>query len=142
MKFTSLSFCIAALTGLFFLTYTYIDFQRDSREEEYPRDIASHIQAVLPHDVETIYEMGYRRLLDITCYLEHDVIQLDNFRQLQSLSDQAGKGQGVFFIFDSAFLSRANPDERDILLREISWQKVVSFSVDVNSGPNRTLIPE
>jgi len=79
----------------------------------------------LPHDVNTVYEMGYRRLLDITCYLGKEVIQLDKFSQLKSLPDKEDK---IYFIFDTAFLGTVNADDRNTFLQEIPWEKVFSFS--------------
>ena len=125
LKVMGMSVCIALLTGLFFLTYTYLDIQHDLQKEYHSKKIASQINALLPHDVNTVYEMGYRRLLDITCYLGKEVIQLDKFSQLKSLPDKEDK---IYFIFDTAFLGTVNADDRNTFLQEIPWEKVFSFS--------------
>jgi len=79
---------------------------------------------VLPHDANPVYEIGYRRLLEITCYLGKEVNQLDNFSQLRSLPDKEDK---IYFIFDAAFLKTVNADDRNTFLQDISWEEVFSF---------------
>ncbi len=128
LKLTGMSCCTAILTGFVFLIYTYLDIQHDLRKEYNPKKIASYINAVLPRDVNPVYEIGYRRLLDITCYLGTEVIQLDTFSELKSLRDKTGSKGKMYFIFDTAFLRTVNPDERNTFLQEISWRKVLTFS--------------
>lgn len=126
LKLMGMSVCIAFFSGLCFLTYTYLDIQHDLQKDYNAKTIAYRINALLPHDVNTVYEMGYRRLLEITCYLGKEVIQLDNFSQLESLSDKEGK---IYFIFDTAFLRTGDAVDRNTFLQEIPWKKVFSFSV-------------
>jgi 4-amino-4-deoxy-L-arabinose transferase-like glycosyltransferase len=128
LQITGISFGTAILTGLVFLTYTYLDIQHDLQKEYQPKKIASQIKTLLPHDVNRVYEMGYRRLLDITCYLGKEVIQLDNFSQLKSLLDKADEQDKIYFIFDTDLLRTINPDDRNTFLQEISWKRVSSFS--------------
>ena len=92
---------IAFTTGLLFITYAYIDSQFDASREHNPREIAKRISSVLPDDVGRIYELGYRRFLGITCYLNKDIIQEDEFSDLKSLENGRDK---VYFLFDTKYL--------------------------------------
>lgn len=119
----SISVCAALFTGIFFLLYTDIGIQCDLKKDDRPKNIAYHINPLLPEDVDIVYEIGYRRLLGITCYLKKEVIQLDSFSQLKSVHN---KGGGIYFIFDTAFLDRSSEDDRKSFLEEIKWEKVYS----------------
>ena len=122
---------IALITGLFFLVYTNLDVQHDSRKDNYPKKIAQDINLAIPSDAGTVYEIGYRRFLGVTCYINKEVIQLDGFSQLKSLDD--GKGR-VFFIFDTKYLDKASDADKKIFLQEIKWEKVYSRYYDKNRG--------
>ena len=76
---------VTLTTALFFLVYTNLDIQMDEKQEFYPRRIAQEINLVLPENADTVYEMGYRRFLPVTCYLKSDVRQLDTFAELKSI---------------------------------------------------------
>lgn len=123
IQLRSIPVLLVLLTGLFFLIYTDIDIQYDSKKDNYPRKIAGEINHILPHDTGTVYELGYRRFLGITCYVTKEVLQLDNFSDLKSLQD---KGTGVYFIFDTKFLSTRDEEEKRIFTQDIRWEKVYS----------------
>ncbi|MEW6584976.1 MAG: hypothetical protein AB1442_05115, partial [Nitrospirota bacterium] len=114
---------VTLVTGLIFLSYTDLDLQRELRKDNYPRKIAHEINLLLPDEAHTVYEMGYRRFLGITCYLNKDVVQLDRFTQLQSL---IGGKERTYFIFDTDFMNSRNDKEKKALLQEIRWEKVYS----------------
>jgi len=76
---------LTLITGLLFITYAYIDTQFDTAKENNPKNIAKRINSVLPGDIVRIYEMGYRRFLGITCYMNRDIIQADEFTDLKAL---------------------------------------------------------
>ncbi len=117
-------FLLAILTGLFFLIYTNIDVQSETRNDNYPKKIAQEINLLLPHDIQTVYEIGYRRFLGTTCYLPQEVIQLGKFSELKDLR---GKGNRIYFIFDMKFLnSTRNKEEQRVLLEDIQWERVYS----------------
>ena len=111
---------LALTTGLLFITYTYIDTQFDTAKENNPRNIAKRINSVLPGDIVRIYEMGYRRFLGITCYVNKDIIQADEFSDLKALG---GKENKVYFLFDTKYLE--SRDSRKKAFGEIAWDKSI-----------------
>lgn len=127
LKITGLSVSTAILTGFFFLTYTYLDIQSDSQKAYNPKKIASQIHAMLPKTAETVYDMGYRRQLGITCYLKKDVIQLDNFSELASLLDKASTSDKVYFIAHTTFMNQFHSDVEQTRSKEILWRRIASF---------------
>lgn len=116
-------------TGLFYLACVSIDTQLDLKKENNPKSIAKQINLLLPEDIGVIYEIGYDRFLGTTCYLDKEVIQLDNFSQLKSLDNTEKK---IYFIFDTQYLNTEN--EREILSREIAWDKVYSHFLRNSKG--------
>ena len=120
---------LAVIVGLSLLAYSNISVAMDSQKTYYPKNIAREINLALPGDVTTVYEMGYRTFLEVTCYMEKDVVELDSFSALKEAADRDG---GVFFIFDARFLNSAK--DKDILLEEIKWEKVYSKYFDEKKG--------
>jgi hypothetical protein len=116
-------------TGLFYLACVSIDTQLDLKKENNPKSIAKQINLLLPEDIGVIYEIGYDRFLGITCYLDKEVIQLDNFSQLKSLDNTEKQ---IYFIFDTQYLNTEN--EREILFRKIAWNKVYSHFFKNSKG--------
>jgi len=116
-------------TGLLFITYTYIDTQFDTAKENNPRNIAKRINRVLPGDIVKVYEMGYRRFLGITCYLNKDIIQADEFSDLKALG---GKENKVYFLFDAKYVE--SRDSRKKAFREIAWDRVSSEFFEDSRG--------
>jgi hypothetical protein len=115
---------LAFFTGLFFLSYTAIDVQHEAKKDNQPKKIAGEINLLLPRDIHTVYEIGYRRFLGTTCYLPQEVIQLGKFSELKDLR---GKGNRIYFIFDTKFLnSTRNKEEQRVLLEDIQWERVYS----------------
>jgi 4-amino-4-deoxy-L-arabinose transferase-like glycosyltransferase len=116
---------VTITTALFFLVYTNLDILMDEKQEYHPRRIAHEINSILPDSVDTVYEMGYRRLLPVTCYLKSDVRQLDTFAELKSIENKKGK---IYFIFDTEYINvlknRKNDD--NLFLNEVHWEKVYS----------------
>jgi 4-amino-4-deoxy-L-arabinose transferase-like glycosyltransferase len=113
---------IALFTGLYFLLYTDFDIRHDIGKDAYPRKIGGEINRLLPDDAQRVYELGYDRFLEITCYLTKEVIQLDSFAELRSLK----KRGRVFFIFNTRFLNSRKDEEKRIFRDEIKWEKVYS----------------
>jgi len=120
---------IAFTTGLLFITYSYIDSQFDASREHNPREIAKGISSTIPDDVGIIYELGYRRFLGITCYLNKDIIQEDEFSDLKSLGNGSDK---VYFLFDTKYLETR--ESRKKALKEIVWEKVYSEFFENSRG--------
>jgi 4-amino-4-deoxy-L-arabinose transferase-like glycosyltransferase len=120
---------LAFTTGLVFLTYAYTDIQFDTTKNNNPRQIAQRIDSVLPEDAGRIYEMGYRRFLGITCYINRDIIQLDEFSDLQSLGSREEK---TYFLFDTKYLEAR--DYRKKAFQEIRWDRVYSEFFEESRG--------
>lgn len=116
-------------TGLLFITYAYIDAQFDTAKENNPRNIAKRINSVLPEDVVRIYEMGYRRFLGITCYVNKDIVQADEFSDLKALGERGNK---VYFLFDTKYLE--STDSRKKALGQIAWDRVYSEFFEDSRG--------
>lgn len=116
-------------TGLLFITYAYIDTQFDTAKENNTRNIAKRINSVLPGDIVRVYEIGYRRFLGITCYVNKDIIQADEFSDLKALG---GKENKVYFLFDTKYLESL--DSRKKELGQIAWDRVYSEFFEDSRG--------
>lgn len=116
-------------TGLLYITYAYIDTQFDTAKENNPRNIAKRIDSVLPEDVVRIYEMGYRRFLGITCYVNKDIIQADEFSDLKALG---GRENEVYFLFDTKYLESRDSGKK--AFGEIAWDRVYSKFFEDSRG--------
>jgi 4-amino-4-deoxy-L-arabinose transferase-like glycosyltransferase len=124
-----ISLWLAFTTGLLFITYTSIEMQFEAAKENNPRHIAQRINGMLPDGTGRIYEMGYRRFLGISCYINKDIIQVDEFSDLQSLGSREEK---VYFLFDTKYFEAR--DYREKALQEIKWQRVYSEFYEENRG--------
>jgi 4-amino-4-deoxy-L-arabinose transferase-like glycosyltransferase len=120
---------IALTTGLLFITYAHVDGQFDASRQNNPRKIAAGISGVLPGDVGRIYELGYRRFLSVTCYVNRDVIQVDEFSDLKSLERSNDK---VYFLFDTKYLEAR--EARKKALNEIAWERIYSKFFEESRG--------
>lgn len=123
MLFKRIPVILALLTGIFYLTYTAIDVQSEAKKDNHPKKIAHEINRLLPQDTQTVYEIGYRRFLGTTCYLTQEVIQIDTFSALKSLKNRGNK---IYFIFDTKYLSSRSNEEQRIFSREIQWEQLYS----------------
>lgn len=121
LKIESVPVYIALVAGFFFMIHVNLDAQLDSRKDNYQKKIAEEINLLLPDDA-TVYEMGYRRNLGITCYLNKEVIQADKFSQLKSLGESR---DSVYFVFDAPLLESSSDDEKKAL-QQLKWEKVYS----------------
>jgi 4-amino-4-deoxy-L-arabinose transferase-like glycosyltransferase len=120
---------LTLITGLLFITYAYIDTQFDTAKENNPRNIAKRINSVLPDDIVRIYEMGYRRFLGITCYVNKDIIQADEFSDLKAL---VGRKNKVYFLFDTKYLESKDSGKK--AFGEIVWERVYSEFFEDSRG--------
>jgi len=120
---------LALTVGLLFITYAYIDTQFDTAKENNTRNIAKRINSVLPEDIVKIYEMGYRRFLGITCYVNKDIIQADEFSDLKALKNNKDK---VYFLFDTKYLEAR--ESRKKAFGEIAWDRVYSEFFEDSRG--------
>jgi hypothetical protein len=112
---------IALFAGFSFMIYMNLDAQQDSRKDNYQKKIVKEINLLLPDDV-TVYEMGYRRLLGLTCYLNQEVVQVDKFSQLKPLAESRGT---VYFVFDTPLLESSSDDEKRAF-QQLNWEKMYS----------------
>lgn len=129
LKFENVPLYIALVSGFLFMIWLNLDAQQDSRKDNYQKKIAEEINLLLPDDA-TVYEMGYRRFLGITCYLNKEVTQADKFSQLKSLGESR---DAVYFIFDAPFLASSRDDEK-MALQQLKWEKVYSKYYRSNRG--------
>ncbi|MCG2722183.1 MAG: glycosyltransferase family 39 protein [Thermodesulfovibrionales bacterium] len=118
----SIPVVIALLTGFFMLIYSGIQVQLHEKRPDDPGKIAREINTVLPKDTGRVYEIGYDRFLEITCYLNRDVIQLDSFDQLKPIEKQ----KDVYFIFDTAYFRKAQHSAGIDPGEDLRWDKVYS----------------
>lgn len=123
LKLIDISLITVLFTAFFFLVYTFFTIQIDSAKENHPKKIAYQINSLLADDA-AVYEIGYRQVLGTTCYLDKEVIQLDNFSELGALHKKGGQ---IYFIFNSSFLSKTTEDDRKFL-QDHKWEKVYSSS--------------
>jgi|WetSurSiteA1Bulk_404760.scaffolds.fasta_scaffold01615_5 4-amino-4-deoxy-L-arabinose transferase-like glycosyltransferase len=113
---------VAVLTGFFVLSYSLMQAQLHEKKPDNPRKVARAINDILSEDTGAVYEMGYDIFLEITCYINRDVIQLDSFDQLKQMEKQ----QTVYFIFDSAHLRKVTRSAGIDPLETTGWEKVYS----------------
>ncbi|MBI5055741.1 MAG: glycosyltransferase family 39 protein [Nitrospirae bacterium] len=114
---------VTAITALFFLVYTDITVGLDKKRGSNPREIASEIDLLLPQDAGVVYEMGYRRYLTITCYLNREVRQVNSFADLKELKKEKG---GIYFIYDAELLDVITGEDKNIFLKEIHSEEIYS----------------
>jgi 4-amino-4-deoxy-L-arabinose transferase-like glycosyltransferase len=113
---------VAVLTGFLVLSYSLMQAQLHEKKPDDPRKIARAINDMLPEDTGAVYEMGYDIFLEITCYLNREVIQLDSFDQLTNLE----KKKNVYFIFDTDHLRKVKESAGIDPLETTGWEKVYS----------------
>lgn len=123
IQLTHISIYTVVVTALFFLIYTDFNIRLYEKQETSTRDIAREIDLILPPDVDTVYEMGYRRSLRITCYIDRDVRQIDTFAELKALDKGSGK---IYFIYDSEFMDVISDKDRKTFLEDIHSETVYS----------------
>jgi 4-amino-4-deoxy-L-arabinose transferase-like glycosyltransferase len=117
--------------GLAWLAYTDLQVQYESIKENHPKRIAQELNLLLPKDTRTVYEMGYRRFLDVTVYLDREVTQLDSFSRLRLLRE-GGKGD-LYFIFNTRFLDTRKDEEKRVF-HTLQWEKIYSKYLSKSSG--------
>jgi 4-amino-4-deoxy-L-arabinose transferase-like glycosyltransferase len=134
LKLIDISVVTVLFTALFFLVYTLFTIQIGSEKENHPKKIAYQINSLLPDDIGPVYEIGYRQVLGTTCYLDREVIQLDNFSELDALYKRRGQ---IYFIFNSSFLSKTTANDRKFL-QDHKWEKV--YSSASKNGKNEVVL--
>ncbi len=124
-------FYVVSITVLLFLVYTNIEIQYKNIDETNQRNVAREINLILPKDVDTVYEIGYRRFLGITIYIDRKVLQLDYFSDLKDIQKKSGK---VCFIFDTEYMKRMEKKEKEFFLHTVNWQKIYSKNIKKSRG--------
>ena len=95
---------MALVTGLLFLIYTDLRIMASNKtQEDSTRDIAREIDRMLPENADKIYVMGFRQSLEVTCYLDREVYQLDTFGALKHLREKDAKAY-VIYDYDMSLL--------------------------------------
>jgi hypothetical protein len=133
ISFRSVIPVIALWVGLFSVSLTEINTQKATARGESPKEAAHMVSRSLPPDVHKVYEIGYRRLLAVTCYLERDIVQLDGFSQLRS----AYTDGNAYFLFDTDLIENLGADEKEFF-DELEWEKLGSSTFE--KGGNEVVL--
>jgi 4-amino-4-deoxy-L-arabinose transferase-like glycosyltransferase len=129
----SLAVVVAVWVGLFSLLFTDMNLQKMAARRESPKQAAADIARLLPSGLPTVYEIGNRRILAVTCYLGTEVIQLDAFTQLEGMDT----GEPVYFLFDTDMLDDLHKDQRAAYDR-LQWDKLLSTTFE--KGGNEVVL--
>jgi len=131
IEFMRIPVFFVLFVGFAWLAYTDLQVQYESKKENHPKRIARELNLLLPKDIGTVYEMGYRRFLDVTVYLDREVTQLDSFSRLRLLH-QGGKGD-LYFIFNTRFLDTRKDEEKRVF-HTLQWEKIYCKFLSKSSG--------
>ena len=116
---------IALWVGLFSLLFADINIQNMVMRGESPRRAARDILRRIPPGIEKVYEIGGRRILGVTCYLDREVVAVDDFRQLDDIRPE----EQVYFLFDADFLKEMNHEQQASYDR-MQWEKLSSSTFE------------
>jgi 4-amino-4-deoxy-L-arabinose transferase-like glycosyltransferase len=122
---------LAFFVGFCWLIYTNLTVQHETKTDNYPKRIAYEINLLLPEDIDTVYELGFNRILNVTSYIEKHVKQLDNFSQLRTIDSKKNK---IYFIFDTKFPDRLSDNERKVFFQEMQWEKIYAKKLQSGDG--------
>lgn len=122
----NISAYITLFAGLCWMMFANLNMQYNLKIDNYSPKIASEIQKFIPEDVKTIYELEMHRLLNITCYLNKEVIDLDNVAQLKNIAGE----HTVYFIFDTKFVNNLSKEDSRIFLQDLRWNELYSKSIN------------
>lgn len=121
ISFRNLVIPITLWVGLFTLLFTDINMQKMVVRGESPKQAAQNIERLMPAGMVKVYEIGYRRILAVTCYLNKEVIELYEFGQLKDIAPD----EQVYFLFDTDLLKNLN-DEQKAFYDSMQWEKLGS----------------
>jgi len=116
---------IALWVGLFSLLFADMNIQNMVMRGESPRRAARYIERRIPPGIEKVYEIGGRRILGVTCYLDREVVAADDFRQLEDIRPE----EQVYFLFDTDFLKELNHEQQASYDR-MQWEKLSSSTFE------------
>jgi 4-amino-4-deoxy-L-arabinose transferase-like glycosyltransferase len=123
IRLTHIPIYTVLITALFFLIYTDFSIRLEEKQGTSTREIAREINLILPRDVDTVYELGYRRALRITCYIDREVRQVDSFAELKALDTGSGN---IYFIYDSEFMDVISDKDKKTFLKDMHSETVYS----------------
>jgi len=112
---------VALWVGLFTLLFADINAQKTAMRGESPRQAAGRIERLLPQGLTNVYEIGNRRILGVTCYLNREVIEVNDFGQLGDVRPE----EQVYFLFDTDLLKNLDDWQRQ-LYEDMPWEKLSS----------------
>jgi hypothetical protein len=110
-----------------------MNLQKMTARRESPKQAGEDIARLLPTGLLTVYEIGNRRILAVTCYLGTEVIQLDGFLQMEGMET----GAPVYFLFDTDMLDDLNKDQRAAYDR-LQWENLLSTTFE--KGGNEVVL--
>ena len=133
VRIRSLAVPVALWVGLFSLLFSDMNLQKMMMRKESPRQAAREISQRLPAGLAKVYEIGSRRILAVTCYLDREVMQLEGFFRLQDLSSEGP----VYFLFDTDIFSNLQEEQKAAYDR-LDWEKLVSTTFE--KGDNEVIL--
>jgi len=119
--FKNLAIPVALWVGLFSLLFGDINMQRMTIRGESPRQAAKDIKRLLPPGIPKVYEIGSRRILAVTCYIDQEVVEVDDFGQLKDMNP----AEQVYFLFDTDLLKNLDDRQRR-QYGDMRWEKLSS----------------
>jgi hypothetical protein len=122
---------VCFITVVLFLIYTNLEVQYKNNDTNNQKRIAQEINHLLPSDIDTIYEIGYRRLLSVTSYIDRRVLQIDQFSELEKI--QMAKKR-VCFIFDTEYMKQMQKREKNFFLDRVNWQRIYTQYLKQSRG--------
>lgn len=122
---------VCFITVVLFLIYTNLEVQYKNNDTNNQKRIAQEINHLLPSDIDTIYEIGYRRLLSVTSYIDRRVLQIDQFSELEKI--QMAKKR-VCFIFDTEYMKQMQKREKNFFLDRVNWQRIYTKYLKQSRG--------
>lgn len=123
--FRALAIPVALWVGLFTLLFNDISMQKMVIRGESPRQAAQNIERLMPAGTVRVYEIGYRRILAVSCYLSKEVVELYEFGQLKDI----GSEEQVYFLFDTDLLKNLD-DEQKASYESMQWEKLGSATFE------------
>jgi hypothetical protein len=125
VSFRSIPVLIALWVGLFSMFFTDMHIQKTAMRGESPKQAAQAIERLLPARVSKVYEIGSRRILAVTCYLDREVVELYEFGQLAA----EGRDEDVYFLFDTDLLKNLN-DRDKAFYHSMQWERLSSSTFE------------
>jgi 4-amino-4-deoxy-L-arabinose transferase-like glycosyltransferase len=133
VSFRNIPVLIAVWVGLFSILFADLNIQRMVMRGESPKHAAQVIERLLPAGIPKVYEIGSRRILAVTCYLSHEIVELYEFGQLADISPD----EHIYFLFDTDLLKNLNEHQK-AFYHSMQWEKLSSSTFE--KGDNEIVL--